>query len=90
MNWFNEPFNWKVQPGSSIEVITSPKTDFWRISHYNFILDNGHFYFEEVESNFVAKDKISNNYTDHFAFTLAKRELVLLNRKNYGIISVIR
>lgn len=63
MEWFNEPCNWS-HSGKQIIVKTSPKTDFWRITHYGFIRDNGHFYFERVNTDFVVEVKIRGNYTD--------------------------
>lgn len=36
MQWLNEPPNWQ-QIGDLSIVKTAPKTDFWRITHYDFI-----------------------------------------------------
>ena len=39
-------------------------TDYWRITHYNFIRDNGHFYFQEQTGDFTVKVKIKGFYRD--------------------------
>ena len=47
-----------------MKVTSEPDTDFWRKTHYGFIRDNGHFYYQQVIGNFVAEVKISGNYRD--------------------------
>lgn len=61
MQWYNPPFHWTASD-EAIVVRTNPKTDFWRKTHYGFMRDNGHFYFEEVRGNFVAEVKITGSY----------------------------
>ncbi len=63
MQWFNEPLQWS-ESDQQIIVKTSPKTDFWRITHYDFIRDNGHFYFDAIATDFTADVKIRGNYQD--------------------------
>jgi regulation of enolase protein 1 (concanavalin A-like superfamily) len=63
MEWLNEPPNWS-NSGNQIIVKTAAKTDFWRITHYGFIRHNGHFYFEQVQGDFVVEVKIRGNYKD--------------------------
>lgn len=63
MNWLNEPSQWS-QTDAQILVKTSPKTDFWRVTHYNFIRDTGHFYFEQVDTNFDLEVTIRGTYHD--------------------------
>lgn len=61
MKWLNEPLIWQEQ--SNILQITSDKnTDFWRKTHFGFIRDNGHFYYDEIRGNFTAKVKVSGQY----------------------------
>lgn len=61
MKWYNEPPIWKEEKGA-IVVTTGAKTDFWRKTHYGFIRDDGHFYYQEVTGNFIAEIKISGQY----------------------------
>ena len=63
MQWLNEPPDWQ-QVGDRLIVTTAPKTDFWRITHYGFIRDNGHFYFDTVSTDFVMEVKIRGGYRD--------------------------
>lgn len=63
MEWFNPPRQWRAD-GGAITVTTSPKTDFWRTTHYGFIRDDGHFYYQDVTGNFTLKAKISGAYRD--------------------------
>lgn len=65
MEWFNEPNYWSKSE-HQIKVKTEAKTDFWRITHYNFIRNNGHFYFQKVNRDFVVEVKIRGNYQDFY------------------------
>lgn len=61
MQWLNEPPEWQAE-GDRITVRTASKTDFWRKTHYGFIRDNGHFYFQTVHGNFTAEVKFTGQY----------------------------
>jgi regulation of enolase protein 1 (concanavalin A-like superfamily) len=61
MKWHQEPPRWGVKD-NQITVVTTAKTDFWRKTHYGFIRDNGHFYFQEIKGDFVAEVKVIGNY----------------------------
>lgn len=63
MQWLNEPTCWS-RSGNQITVKTSPKTDFWRVTHYGFIRDSGHFYFETVNTDFDIEVEIRGSYRD--------------------------
>jgi len=63
MQWLNEPAHWSSS-SDQIMVRTSPKTDFWRVTHYGFIRDNGHFYFDRVDTDFVVEVGIRGSYKD--------------------------
>lgn len=63
MQWLNEPTEWSYS-GDRLIVKTSPKTDFWRTTHYGFIRDSGHFYFDTFSTDFVLEVSIRGNYTD--------------------------
>ena len=38
--------------GDTLTVFTAPSTDFWRVTHYGFIRDNGHFLPQTVSRRF--------------------------------------
>ena len=63
MKWLNEPLQWEIQH-DTVKVTSEPDTDFWRITHYEFIRDSGHFYYQQIIGDFVAKVKVSGNYRD--------------------------
>ena len=61
MQWFNEPPQWSASERQLV-VHTAAKTDFWRVTHYDFIRDSGHFYFEAIAQDFIVEVKICGNY----------------------------
>ena len=48
--WFNEP-TFEVS-NNRLFIITSPNTDFWQKTHYNFQRDNGHCLLTKIRNNF--------------------------------------
>jgi hypothetical protein len=54
MKWFNEPASAK-QSGEQLFVTTKPKTDFWRKPFYDYVTDNGHFFFLPVTGDLRLK-----------------------------------
>lgn len=65
MNWFNEPAQWSVS-GNRLTMSVTPKSDYWRISHYGFTVDDAPFYYGEYGGEFEAKVKISGDYRVRF------------------------
>lgn len=65
MNWFNEPAQWSVS-GNRLTMAVTPKSDYWRISHYGFTVDDAPFYYGEYGGEFEAKVKISGDYKVRF------------------------
>lgn len=61
LTWYNEPQRW-VGTIRQLSLTTDRKTDFWRITHYGFTRDNGHFLFTKQSGNFLASVKVSGNY----------------------------
>lgn len=61
MKWFNEPASVK-QSGEQIVVTTKPKTDFWRKTFYNYVTDNGHFFFLPVAGDFTFESRVAGKY----------------------------
>lgn len=62
MEWHCEPPAWRDDEGA-ITVTTAHGSDFWRKTHYGFVRDNGHFFFERVAGDFAAEAKITGDYT---------------------------
>ena len=65
MNWFNEPEHWAIS-GNTLEMDVPPKSDYWRISHYGFTVDDAPFYYAEYGGEFEAKVKVSGDYKVRF------------------------
>lgn len=61
MTWLNEPPTWQGNT-DGLRVVTGPTTDFWRVTHYGFIRDNGHFYYEERPGDFTIQVKINGRF----------------------------
>jgi len=65
MQWFNEPEKWQIKDNSLIMQVT-PKSDYWRISHYGFTVDDGPFYYSIYGGEFETKVKLTGNYKTRF------------------------
>ena len=61
MTWFNEPEQWKVED-KTLTMSVTPQSDYWRISHYGFTVDDAPFYYATYGGEFEAKVKITGNY----------------------------
>lgn len=47
-------------------MFVTPQTDYWRISHYGFTVDDAPFYFATYGGEFETKVKITGNYKARF------------------------
>ena len=65
MQWFNEPESWSIKNGVFSMQVT-PHSDYWRISHYGFTVDDAPFYYADYGGEFEAKVKISGDYKARF------------------------
>ena len=65
MNWFNEPEQWSIE-GDKLTMTITPKSDYWRISHYGFTVDDAPFYYAEYGGEFEAKVKVCGDYKTRF------------------------
>lgn len=61
MKWFNEPASAK-QSGDQIIVTTKPKTGYWRKTFYDYVTDNGHFFFLPVTGDFTLESRVAGKY----------------------------
>lgn len=61
MHWYNEPTSWTAREGA-VTVNADRGTDFWRKTHYGFIRDNGHLYYDEVRGDFQCDVRVSGRY----------------------------
>ena len=65
MQWFNEPEFWEIKDGDLTMDLT-PQSDYWRISHYGFTVDDAPFLYTTRGGEFEAKIKISGDYKVRF------------------------
>lgn len=65
MQWFNEPEQWEIQ-GNTLTMDVTPHTDYWRISHYGFTVDDAPFLHTLRGGEFEVKVKISGDYKTRF------------------------
>ena len=65
MQWFNEPENYSNRNGV-LEMQVPAQTDFWRIAHYGFTVDDGPFLYAVYGGEFEAKIKVSGEYETRF------------------------
>lgn len=65
MTWFNEPAQWEIKDKKLIMAVT-PQSDYWRISHYGFTLDDAPFYYSTYGGEFETKVKITGDYNARF------------------------
>ena len=65
MQWFNEPEKWTVE-NQALSMFVTPKSDYWRISHYGFTVDDAPFYYVLYGGEFEVKVKITGDYKNRF------------------------
>lgn len=65
MQWFNEPEQWKIE-NNALTMSVTPKSDYWRISHYGFTVDDAPFYYATYGGEFEVKVKITGKYKQRF------------------------
>lgn len=66
MMWFNEPQNWEIVGADKLVMQVPAKTDYWRISHYGFTVDDAPFYYTTYGGEFEAKVRVSGAYIAQF------------------------
>lgn len=65
MQWLNEPETWNINANALVMDVT-PHSDFWRISHYGFTVDDAPFVYSLRGGEFEAKVRISAEYKTRF------------------------
>lgn len=66
MNWLNEPDRWEVKDKRTFVMQVPPQTDYWRVSHYGFTVDDAPFYYTTYGGEFEVKVKITGIYKTTF------------------------
>ena len=65
MQWFNEPTKWEIK-NNSLTMNVTPQSDYWRISHYAFTVDDAPFLYTLRGGEFEVKVKVTGDYTARF------------------------
>lgn len=65
MQWFNEPEQWEIKD-NTLSMFVTPQSDYWRISHYGFTVDDAPFYYSTYGGEFEVKIKITGDYQARF------------------------
>lgn len=65
MQWFNEPAKWDIKD-KALTMFVTPQTDYWRISHYGFTVDDAPFYYGNYGGEFEVKVKLTGSYKARF------------------------
>ena len=65
MQWFNEPGNWEIKD-NSLHMFVTPHSDYWRLSHYGFTVDDAPFYYATYGGEFETKVKLTGDYKARF------------------------
>ena len=65
MSWLNEPKDWQID-GKNLSFDVTPKTDYWRITHYGFTVDDGPFLYSNQGGEFEVNVKIVGAYKTRF------------------------
>jgi len=61
--WANEPERW-TETKDALTLTVPAGTDYWRITHYGFIHDNGPFRYQQQSGNFEAKVRVAGQYAE--------------------------
>ena len=65
MQWFNEPEQWEIKD-NTLSMFVTPQSDYQRISHYGFTVDDAPFYYSTYGGEFEVKVKITGDYQARF------------------------
>ena len=65
MQWFNEPEQWEVK-NQVLSMSVTPQSDYWRISHFGFTVDDAPFCYATYGGEFEVKVKVTGDYKARF------------------------
>ena len=65
MQWFNEPTKWEIK-NNSLTMNVTPQSDYWRVSHYGFTVDDAPFLYTMRGGEVEVKVKVTGDYTARF------------------------
>ncbi len=65
MQWLNEPARWSREDGM-LTVTADAGTDFWRMTGYGYVRDNGHLYGELIAGDFDLSMCLHGSYAAQY------------------------
>ena len=65
MQWLNEPEKWEIRDGN-LSMDVTPKSDYWRVTYHDFIVDDGPFYYTTRGGEFEVTVKIKGAYKSKY------------------------
>ncbi len=65
MLWYNEPEQWEITD-KQLSMYVTPQSDYWRISHYGFTVDDAPFYYALRGGEFEVKVKVTGDYREQY------------------------
>lgn len=65
MQWFNEPSQWEIKD-KKLTLFATPQSDYWRIAHYGFTVDDAPFLYTTYGGEFEAKVRITGDYRERY------------------------
>ena len=65
MQWFNEPSQWEIKD-KKLTLFATPQSDYWRIAHYGFTVDDAPFLYTTYGGEFEAKVKITGDFRERY------------------------
>ena len=65
MQWVNEPSQWEIKD-KKLTLFATPQSDYWRIAHYGFTVDDAPFLYTTYGGEFEAKVKITGDYRERY------------------------
>jgi uncharacterized protein len=65
VRWLNEPAQW-AEHDTGLIVTADAATDFWRITGYGYVRDNGHLYGETLGGDFDLSMRVRGAYADQY------------------------
>ncbi len=78
-DWFNQPDSYEIKDGK-LTMNVPGHTDYWRISHYGFTVDDAPFYYGTWGGEFETKVKISGDYKARFDQACL---MIRIDKENY-------
>ena len=65
LRWLHEPSKWELKNGQ-VKIFPDAATDYWQRTHYGFQVDNGHFFYIEVDGDFITETEVECDFNHQY------------------------